>query len=237
LLLDFAFKLKDLHTREFEARLDSHLVDLITGGDPLRQVGFQMLEVGVSQGAIREERYMVILGKLAEWLVQQPTNAPLQAPLPQILDKAVNLKDKVLAEPSRREAIIKWLAARQQPSLPPAERQQTLKHLISFGELSQEVLHDLIPRLVYQAQNEGDEPTRDAIVDGLLALYRHKSPLDRELWNDLHQYRLGLLNGDDNQKKLGRMLDREMRKIRREAGQAEEGNSEQDEAEAGDGGR
>lgn len=217
LLLNFTLKLKDLHTREFEAKLDSHLLDLITGENPLRQVGIQILESGVSQGAIPEDRYIAILKKLSEWLVQQPTNSPLQEPLPQILDKIVTLKDKVLVAGPHRSEMTKWLAARQEPSLPAAERQNTLNHLVSFGELSREVLYDVIPRLVHQAQNEVDEPTRDAIIDALLTLYRRNEPLDQDLWTDLHQFRLSFLNGDDNQKKLGSKLDREMRKIRQEA--------------------
>lgn len=218
LLLNFTIKLKDLHTREFETKLDSHLLGLITGEDPLRQVGIQVLESGVSQGAIPEDRYIEILKKLSEWLVQQPTNSPLQPPLPQILDKIITLKDKVLDGEPHRAEMIKWLAARQEPSLPAAERQNTLGHLISFGELTREVLYDVIPRLVYQAQNEGNELTRDAIIDALLTLYRQNEPRDQDLWTDLHQFRLSLLNGDDNQKTLGRKLDREMRRIRQEAG-------------------
>ena len=73
---------------------------------------------------------------------------------------------------------------------------------------------------MYQAQNEGNELTRDAIIDALLTLYRQNEPRDQDLWTDLHQFRLNLLNGDDNQKMLGRKLDREMRKIRQESGQA-----------------
>ncbi len=217
-LLNFTIKLKNLHTREFEAKLDSHLLDLITGEDPLRQVGIQILESGESQGAIPEARYITILKKLSDWLVQQPTDSPLQTPLPQILDKIAIHKDKVLVKEPRRAEMTKWLAARQEPSLPATERQNTLNHLVSFGELSREVLYGVIPKLVYQAKNEGDEPTRDAIIDALLTLYRHNEPLDQDLWIDLHQFRLSLLNGDDNQKKLGRKLDREMRKIRQDAG-------------------
>ena len=219
LLLNLALKLEDLHTKDYEGKFDSHLLELIMGEDPLRQVGFQTLESGVSQGAIPEERHIVILQKLSEWLIQQPTNSPLEAPLPQILDQIFSLKDKVLVARSNRDEMTSWLASRQETSLPAAERQNTLRQLVSFGELSRDVLYDLIPRLVYQAQTEGDEPTRDAIIDALLTLYRHNSPLDRDLWSDLHQHRLSLLNGDENQKTLGRKLNRAMRKIRQEAGE------------------
>jgi len=228
LLLNFTIKLKDLHTREFKAKLDSHLLNLITGQDPLRQIGIQILESGVSQGALSEDRYIAILKKLAEWLVQQPTNSPLQTPLLPILDKIIIHKDKIFVTEPHRTEMLKWLAARQEPSLPATERQNTLNHLVSFGELPQEVLYDVIPRLVHQAQNEGNEPTRDAIIDALLTLYRHNKPHDQDLWTDLHQFRRSFLNGDDNQKKIGRKLDREMRKIRQEARQASEENLEEE---------
>lgn len=231
LLLDFAIKLKDLHTRAFEANLDSHLVNLITGQDPLRQIGIQILESGVSQGAIPEDRYIDILKKLAEWLVQQPTNSPLQTPLLPILNKIIIHKDKIFVTEPHRTKIIKWLADRQEPSLPAAERQDTLNHLVSFGKLPREVLYDVLPRLVHQAKHEGAEPMKNVIIDALKNLYRSNEPLDQELWTDLHQFRLNLLNGDDNQKKLGRKLDRDMRKIRQEAGQASEENLEEEEAE------
>jgi hypothetical protein len=227
LLLDFAIKMNDLHTREFKEKLDSHLFNLITGQEPLRQIGIQILEAGVSQGALPEDRYIAILKKLSEWLVQQPTSSPLQTPLLQILGKIVIHKDKVLVTGPHRAGMIKWLAAKQEPSLPATERQNTLNHLVSFGELPREVLYDVIPRLVHQAQNEGNEPTRNIIIDALLNLYQSNKPRDQELWTDLHQFRLNLLNGDDNQKKLGRKLDRDMRKIRQEAGQASEENLEE----------
>lgn len=220
LLLNFAIKLKDLHTREFETKLDSHLFGLITGEDPLRQVGIQILESGVSQGAIPEDRYVAILKKLSEWLVQQPTNSPLQTPLYPILDKIITHRDKVLVKGSHRAEMTSWLAARQELSLPITERQNTLNHLVSFGKLSQEVLYSVIPKLVHQAENEGNEATRDVIINVLLTLYQHNDPHDQELWNDLNQFRLRFLNGDDNQKKLGNKLDREMRKIRQETDQA-----------------
>ena len=87
-----------------------------------------------------------------------------------------------------------------------------------------------MPKIVYQAQNSPDEPTRDAIVSSLLALYRGNAPLNRDLWSDLHDYRRGLLNGDDTQKTLGRRLDREMRNIRRAAGQPGAGDANESEA-------
>ncbi len=225
LLLEFAYMLKDLHTREYESKLDSHLGDLITGGGaPINLVGVQLLDTGVSEGVISHERHAAVLVRLFDWLVQHPADVPLQPPQPQILDSIMSAKNRVLAKPSQRETMVGWLAARQEFSLPKAERQQTRGHLISFGRLSQDVLQDLIPRLVYQAQNESDVPTRDATIDALLTLYRYNRPDDNDLWNDLRQYRLSLLNGNDEQRPIGRGLDREMRKIRK--GARQEGHNE-----------
>ena len=103
--------------------------------------------------------------------------------------------------------------------MPADERQQTLRHLVSFGRLPTGVLHELVPRLVYQAQNSPDEPTRSMVVESLLAFYEGNDPLNQALWSDLNDYRRGLLSGDDNQKAFGRKLDRKMREIRRDAGQ------------------
>ena len=75
-------KLRDWHTKEFEVKLDNHFVELITREDPLRQAGFQSLEEFYSQQAVTEDRYLAVLQKVAVWLVQQPTNGPLQAPVP-----------------------------------------------------------------------------------------------------------------------------------------------------------
>jgi len=216
LLLNFTLNLKDLHTREFEVKFDSHLLELIRNEGPLGQVGIQILESSLSQEAIPRYRYDAILSELSGWLVQQPTNIPLEEPLPQILDKIVTNKDIFRFAGSHRYKMTKWLAARQEPALPATERQNTLCHLISFGKLAREVLYDVVPRLVRQAQSEGEETTQGPIIDALLTLYRNNKPQDQDLWTDLNQFRLDLLNGDGNQKTLGRKLDREMRKIRQE---------------------
>ena len=114
---------------------------------------------------------------------------------------------------------MQWLSDRQEEWLPPDERQQTLTHLVSFGQLPEEVLRQLVPKLVYQAQNVPDELNRDAIVASLLDLYRNNNPLNQDLWIDLHDYRRSLLNGDDMQRRAGRKLDRLMRGIRSDAQQ------------------
>ena len=225
LLLELAFQHHELHTKEYEAKLDGHILELVVGSDPLRQVGFQALESGYANGVFSAERYAALLRRFADWLVQQPATTPLEAPILEWLDKIVSRRDRLLEVDGRREAMIRWLSDRQEESLPADERQQTLRHLVSFGRLPTEVLHELLPRLVYQAQNSPDEPTRDAIVSSLLALYRGNATLNRDLWSDLHDYRRGLLNGDDTQKTLGRRLDREMRNIRRAAGQPGAGDA------------
>ena len=230
LLLELAFQHRELHTKEYEAKLDDHIRELVVESDPLRQVGFKALESGHANGVFSEERYVAVLRGFADWLVRQPTTRPLQAPIPELLDKIVSLKNRLLEVDGRRKAMIQWLSDRQEESLPADERRQTLGHLVSFGRLPTEILHELVPKIVYQAQNSPDEPTRDAIVSSLLALYRGNAPLNRDLWSDLHDYRRGLLNGDDTQKTLGRRLDREMRNIRRAAGQPGAGDANESEA-------
>ena len=219
LMLELALQHHELHTKEYKAKLDDHILELVVGSDPLRRVGFQALESGYADRVISEERYMAVLRGFADWLVQQPATTPLQAPIPKWLDKIVSRKDSVLAGDGRREAMIQWLSDRQEGSVPADERQQTLRHLVSFGRLPTGVLHELVPRLVYQAQNSPDEPTRSMVVESLLAFYEGNDPLNQDLWSDLNDYRRGLLSGDDNQKALGRKLDRKMREIRRDAGQ------------------
>ena len=68
------------------------------------------------------------------------------------------------------------------------------------------------------------------IVESLLAFYKGNDPLNQDLWSDLNDYRRGLLSGDDNQKTLGRKLNRKMRDIRRDAGQPAAGDASESEA-------
>ena len=218
LLLELALQHHELHTKEYNAKLDDHILELVVGSDALRLVGFQALESGYADHVISEERYIAVLRGFADWLVQQPATTPLHAPIPKWLDKIVSRKASVLAGDGRREAMIQWLSDRQEDSVPADERQQTLRHLVSFGRLPTGVLHELLPRLVYQAQNSPDGPTRSMIVESLLAFYEGNDPLNQDLWSDLNDYRRGLLSGDDNQKTLGRKLNRKMRDIRRDAG-------------------
>ena len=219
LLLHMAMQHHELHTREYKARLDDHILGLIVGSDPLAQVGFQALKSGYANGGLSEERYIAVLRGFADWLVKQPPRTPLQAPIPEWLDEIISRKDSVLAGDGRKEAMIQWLSDRQEESLPAEERQQTLRHLVSFGQLPTEVLLELVPKLVYQAQNSPDEPARSTIVESLLSFYESNDPLNQDLWSDLNDYRRRLLNGDDTQKQLGRKLARRMRDIRRNAGQ------------------
>ena len=218
LLLELALQHHELHTKEYNAKLDDHILELIVGSDALRLVGFQALESGYADHVISEERYIAVLRGFADWLVQQPATTPLQAPILKWLDKIVSRKASVLAGDGRREAMIQWLSDRQEDSVPADERQRTLSHLVSFGRLPTGVLHELVPRLVYQAQNSPDEPTRSMVVESLLAFYEGNDPLNQDLWSDLNDYRRGLLSGDGNRKTLGRKLDRKMRGIRRDAG-------------------
>ena len=131
------------------------------------------------------------------------------------LEEIASLTGNLPEGDSRRAAMIQWLSDRQDESLPPDERQQTLRHLVSFGRLPEGVLQKLIPQLVHQAQYSPDELTREVIVESLLALYKANSPLNQDLWIDLNDYRRLLLNGDENQKRYGSRLDRLMREIRK----------------------
>lgn len=216
LLLDFAFRHHRLHTRGYTKELDSHVLELIVDG-PTQEVGFQVLGTGYAEGGLSEARYVAILHKVADWLMHQPATTPLQAPVLEWLEKIVSLMAGLSDDDNRKRAMIQWLSDRQDESLPPDERQQTLAHLESFGQLPEEVLQQLVPRLVYQAQNFSDEGTRDAIVAALLSFYRENSPLNRDSWIDLNDYRRSLLSGDDTQRRLGRRLDRQMRTIRNSA--------------------
>ena len=190
-MLELALQHHELHTKEYKAKLDDHILELVVGSDPLRRVGFQALESGYADRVISEERYIAVLRGFADWLVQQPATTPLQAPIPKWLDKIVSRKDSVLAGDGRREAMIQWLSDRQEDSVPADERQQTLRHLVSFGRLPRGVLHELVPRLVYQAQNSPDEPTRSMVVESLLAFYEGNDPLNQDLWSDLNDYLRG----------------------------------------------
>ena len=219
LLLELALQHHALQTKEFTRKLDEHILELVVGGDPLRSVGFHALESGYADRAISEERYVAVLRGFSDWLVQQPATTVLQSPSSEWLDEIVRRKSSVLAGEGRTEGMIEWLANREVPSLPADECEQTLAHLVSFGRLPTEVLHELVPRLVYQAQNASGEPTRGIIVGSLLAFYEGNEPLNEDLWRDLNDYRRWLLSGDEDQKALGRRLDRKMRDIRRRAGQ------------------
>ena len=216
LLLEWAMKQPALHTSEFEAKLDAHIVELCTSGDSFQQVAWDTLDSGRENGAITEERYFAILRGVADWLVLQPASTPLQQPIPNILATIVSLKDHLLVGDDRRENMIQWLSERQDESLPAEERRQTLPLLMNFGPLTTAALRVLVPTLVSQAQNSPDEDNRDAIISALLDLYRANYSQDKDLWHDLNQYRLGLLKGDGSQKKVGRKLDRDMLKIRRD---------------------
>ena len=177
-LLSLALQLKDWHTREFESKLDGHLVELITGDEPLRPMGMQTLENFRDQRGMAEPRYVATLQKLGDWLMEQPINAPLQAPLPTILDRIMSLKNAVLNDDSREEKMTRWLAARQDPSLPSSERQKTVQHLASFDDLPIDILQEWVPKLVYQAENDGDEGTRNILNEVLLTLFEHNHPED-----------------------------------------------------------
>ena len=217
LLLEFAFNHYKLHTTGYRKKLDGHIIDLIAEGGPIQQIGFQVLEIAYEKGEVSKARYIAFLHKIARWLTQQPVTTPLSAPILECLDKIVSLTGALPGDDNRRAAMIQWLSDRQEESLPPDERRHTLGHLASFGQLSEEVLQQLVPKLVYQAQNFPDESTCDAIVASLLDLYRNNNPLNPDLWIDLHDYRRSLLSGDDMQKRGGRRVDRQMRKIRKDA--------------------
>ncbi|MEE9201648.1 MAG: hypothetical protein V3U31_00450, partial [Dehalococcoidia bacterium] len=183
------------------------------GGQPLQQVGYQSLENFRRENGITESRYLTILQKVADWLSGQPAE-PLQAPLPQILARIIELKDEVLAGTEQREKMIRWLTGRQQSSLPPDERQQTARHLASFTTIPREVLTEMVPQLVYQAENEGDGPTRNVLHEVLPLLFENNYPTDNDLWTDLYQYRGRLLSSEDEEKKkLGQELNRRMRRV------------------------
>ena len=79
-------------------------------------------------------------------------------------------------------------------------------------------LQDLIPALVDQAENEGDQATKGALHEVLLTLFGNNDPRDQDFWIDLYQYRGRLLNGDEGQKETGHTIDQRMREIRREVG-------------------
>ena len=137
-----------------------------------------------------------------------------------MLERIINHKEGVLATDSRRSERIQWLSARQEQSLPPPERQRTLRNLASFGEIPTEVLQDLIPKLVNQTENEGDEPTRNDMIEVLLEIFEHNQPRDQDLWMDLNDCRRRLLNSaEEPTRQLGQKLHREIRRMRRLAAQ------------------
>ena len=221
LLMQLALEHPELHTKEFRRRLDEHIYDLLVGGDSLRPVGFHALESGYANGALPEERYDAVLHEFTEWLVEQPVTVPLQGIILEWLDRIVDLEGRLAEARSCKRAMIQWLSDRQEESLPADERQATLRQLVTFGRLPEEVLRELIPKVVHQAQNAPDEPGRDSMVESMVQLYSNNNPLDHDLWIDLHVYRRGLQNGDDTQRTAGGRLDRRMRKIREDAGQSQ----------------
>ena len=216
LLLEFAFRHHRLHTKGYERKLDDHVFDLIVDGR-MQEVGLQVLDSGYEMDGLSEGRYVAILQRVAQWLMLQPATTPLPGPILEGLGKIVSQMSALPDDDNRKGAMMQWLSDRQEEALPPDERKKTLAHLTSFGQVPDDVLQQLIPRLVYQAQNFPDESTRGTIVESLLTLYENNSPLDPELWRDLNDYRRSLMNGDDMQKTAGRRLDRRMRNIRNSA--------------------
>lgn len=83
-------------------------------------------------------------------------------------------------------------------------------------------MRELVPKLVYEAQNSPDETIRNAIVESLLIFYECNDPLNQDLWSDLNNYQRILLNGDDAQKTEGRRIGRIMLNIHREAQKLQE---------------
>ena len=225
LLLELAFRHSFLHTKAYEAKLDDHILKLFAVDNPSQHVAWDALESAKASGVLPVERFLEILRRVSDWLVQQPASTPLQVPMPHILASIVSLKDQLLAAADRREKMIQWLSDRQDESLPAEERQETLRLLVNLGPLPRAVLDDLVPKLVSQAQHPPDERTRDAIAGSLIDLYKDNDPSNQDSWVDLNDYRRWLLNGDDSQKSLGRRINREMRRIRRTAENLREGNA------------
>ena len=213
LLLEFAFRHHRLHTKQYERDLDNHIYDLIVD-DHTQEAGLQLFDYGYEMDALSQERYDAILYRIAEWLALLPATTSLPEPFLDRLEKIVSLISDLPDGDNRKGNMIQWLSDKQDEALPLDERKKSLALLTSFGQLPNDVLQQLIPRLVYQAQHFSDEVTRDAIVESLLTLYENNNPLDPELWRDLNDYRRGLMNGDDAQRTAGRRLDRRMRNLR-----------------------
>lgn len=143
----------------------------------MQPIGFQALECGYTNAELPEERYVAMLHRATKWLVRQPATMPLQEPILEWLDRMVNQTVGLPKANSLRAAMIQWLSERQEDSLPSEERILTLRNLVSFQQLPEDVLQQLVPKLVYQAQHYPDETTRDTIVTSLLKLFRTNDPL------------------------------------------------------------
>ncbi len=217
LLLEFAFQHHGLHTKGFREQLDDHILDLIVEGDAKKQIGLEALETGLEMGALSYERCLAILHRYAEWLVQQSVASSLQPPILHWLDDLVSLTATLPDGDGLKREVMHWLSGRQEDSLRYEERQQTLGHLVSFGQLPEEILQKLVSKLVIQVQNLQDEAALNTSVGTLLSLYRHNDPLNQELWLDLHDCRRTLLNGNEIQKRAGSRLERQMQKIHLDA--------------------
>ena len=213
LLLDLSFRHHTLHIKNYKSKLDDHILDLATGSDSMKEVGSDALESGYAKKALPEERYVALLYRFASWLVQEPTMTPLEAPTLKWLDKIVTLEARLPEADSRRYAVIKWISDRQDESLPLDERRKMLRHLASFKRLPKEILHDFVPKAVFQIENCGDEAIRDAMLGTLVDLFRDNDPTNRALWSALYDYKDRLLASDDTERTLGRKLDDVMRKF------------------------
>ena len=217
--LESILKCRNLHTKALRAKLDEQLIYLIENGGSMQQQALQILELVYERDNDLKERYVNILRRFVVWLLQLPSDVPLDETMLGWLDKVIELKDRLLDTVSRRDAMIRWLLDRQRETLPIEERVRTVRLLVSLGQLPDGVLYELVPVMVHQAQSAPDDFTRDAICSALVDAYRENDRRNGDVWRDLEQYRRGLLTGSDAQRKLGRRIGDQMREIRRAAGE------------------
>ena len=210
---------RGLHTRAYETKVDEHIVQLINSDGALQEVALSALETVYSRDNELLSRYVAILRQLVDWFLKQSPDMPLQTPILEWVERIVELKEEVFDTTSRRDSFIRWLLDRQRVSLPMNERLRTAGLLVSFAQLSTELLDELVPALVYQATTALDEDTRNTFAGILLDAYKTNGRHNSGTWRDLEVYRVSLAAGDDAQKKLSRRLSTQMRNIRRTAGE------------------
>ena len=220
ILLESILMNRSLHTKAYETKVDERVVELIDKGVAFQEVALTALETVYAIDGELLPRYITILRHLVDWFLKQSPDTPLQPLSLAWLERVIELREQILDRTSRMDRLARWLVDKQRMSLPLEERVGTARLLVSFGQLSEELLHEFVPALVNQSETASDESSRDMFGDILLDCYRVNGQHDGDVWRDLDDYRRRLATGDDAQKRLGRKLSTQMSSIRRAAAQA-----------------